>query len=122
MATSIVQTDTAASKGEQRRVVILACCAFFLRFVALGAFAPYVFFWLEHNGHDTYSRSVLGTISRLPSFVAPLFWGSFADWSGRHRLVYFVGTVLNACGVALLTLFPQNFWWQAVRSRVLRSE
>ena len=35
-----------------RRVVLLACAAFFVRFTAQAAFGPYVFLWLEQNGHE----------------------------------------------------------------------
>ena len=89
-----------------RRVYVLACFAYFLRFTAAAAFAPYVFMWLEHHGHGNYTRSVLGTLSKIAGFISPMLWGALADWSSRHRLVFTVGTTLNALAVASLTLFP----------------
>ena len=99
--------------ASQRRVIVLACVAFFLRFTALAAFVPYVFFWLEHNGHDTYARSFLGTLYKAIAFIVPMVWGGIADWSGQHLLACTISTVGNAAAVGLLTLFPRSFVWQA---------
>jgi predicted MFS family arabinose efflux permease len=98
---------------SQRHVIVLACVAFFVRFAAVAAFSPYIFMWLEHGGHGTYSRSIIGSLYKTAGFVAPTLWGALADWSARHRLVFAIGTTLNACFVGLLTILPHNFWWQA---------
>ncbi|KAL1511411.1 hypothetical protein AB1Y20_006211 [Prymnesium parvum] len=96
-----------------RRIFLLACAAFFLRFAALAAFAPYIFLWLERNGHDTYARSFLGALHKTVSLAAPLAWGAAADWSRRHRLAFLAASSVNALAVALLVVHPASFGWQA---------
>ena len=41
-----------ASVASRRRIVVVSSIAYFLRFVALGAFFPYLFLWLDATGHE----------------------------------------------------------------------
>ena len=67
---------------RRRRLIIISSLIFALRFLALAAFFPYIFLWLESNGFDTHERGVLGALSGLFRFVSPMAVGSLADCMG----------------------------------------
>ena len=95
------------------RVICCACVAFFLRFTALGAIAPYVFLWLSHGGHSTATIGILGALYRAVGTITPALIGGLADAHKRHREYLLIASVLNACTVASLTLWPESALWQA---------
>ena len=66
--------------------MVAASIAFFLRFAALGAVMPYIFLWLEDNGFDVQTRGLVGAVSSLASFIAPIVFGAIADATGCHLL------------------------------------
>jgi len=81
---------------------------FALRFIALAAFTPYTFLWLESNGFDTHQRGLLGGFASAVRFGAPMVLGTLADWSGHRRLVFVTATIINGLAVAALTLQPES--------------
>ena len=93
-----------ASVASRRRIVVASSIAYFLRFVALGAFFPYLFLWLDATGHDPLTSSALGAMYRSVAFVSPLALGALADLTRRHRAVFLAGLVVNAAAVFLLPL------------------
>ena len=104
--------DAKPPPGCCTKYVVAASVAFFLRFAALGAVMPYIFLWLEDNGFDVQTRGLVGALSSLASFVAPLVFGAIADATGRHLLILALTTLANAAAMAALTLWPQTLWWQ----------
>ena len=98
---------------ERKRVTILASAAYFVRFAALGAFAPYMMLWLYDNGHSMVLVGALGSLRGAVAFVSPPLLGAAADAYRRHRLIFMVGTTVNAISVAALTLWPKVAAWQA---------
>ena len=100
-------------KSPPRRLMITASAVFALRFVALAAFSPYIFLWLESNGFDTHERGLLGALSSVSRLFSPMLLGSLADWSGRRRVVFVVATAINGATVAALTLAPRSSGAQA---------
>ena len=104
--------DAKPPPGCCTKYVVAASVAFFLRFAALGAVMPYIFLWLEDNGFDVQTRGLVGALSSLASFVAPLVFGAIADATGRHLLILALTTLVNAAAMAALTLWPRTLWWQ----------
>ena len=104
----------AAASPPPRRLMIIASLVFGLRFIALAAFSPYVFLWLESNGFNAHERGLLGSVYAVVRFGAPVLLGSLADWSGRRSAVFAAATVLNGMAVAALTLQPTSTACQAV--------
>ena len=104
--------DAKPPPGCCTKYVVAASFTFFLRFAALGAVMPYIFLWLEDNGFDVQTRGLVGALSSLASFVAPLVFGAIADATGRHLLILALTTLANAAAMASLTLWPRTLWWQ----------
>ena len=94
------------------RVVLLSSAAFFLRFAALGAFAPYIALWLAHGGHSTATVGGLYSLYRLCSFGAPVLIGAIADAHQCHQYLFAVLAVGNAIAVYCLTFYPHSAIWQ----------
>lgn len=103
----------ASLRTSKRCIVILACCAFFLRFLALAAFAPYVALWLSQNGHTTMTYGAIYSIWRFTGMLAPMLLGALADARRCHREVFAIGACLNALAVLAMTLYPTSAFWQA---------
>ena len=97
----------------RRRVIACACVAFFLRFTALGACAPYIFLWLAHGGHPVATIGAIGALYRAIGTISPALIGALADAHGRHREYLIVTSFGNAAAVALITLWPESVAWQA---------
>ena len=89
---------------RRRRLIIISSLIFALRFLALAAFFPYIFLWLESNGFDTHERGLLGGINGLTRVLAPTALGALADWTGRRKLIFVTGSLINAVAVAVLNL------------------
>lgn len=98
----------------RNRIIFLACAAFFLRFTAFGAFAPYISLWLKHSGHTTETIGGLYSLYRLCSFLSPVVVGGLADARKCHRHLFVALTIVNAAAVVCLTIFPRSVAWQAV--------
>ena len=96
-----------------RRIVAIASAVYALRFLAMAAYYPYVFLWLESNGFDTHERGLLGGINGLTRVLAPTALGALADWTGRRKLIFVTGSLVNAVAVAALPLVPRSFLAQA---------
>jgi hypothetical protein len=107
-------SNSAPAPRSQRYYIVVASAVFTLRLLAMAAFAPYLFLWLESNGFDTHSRGVLGALSGLARFFSPMAVGALADWSGRRKLIFVAGTLGNAAAIAALPLVPRSFGAQAV--------
>ena len=90
-----------------------ACVSFFLRFVALGACAPYTFLWLAHGGHPASTIGAIGALYRAIGTISPTLIGGLADAHGRHREYLIATTFGNAAAVALITVWPRWVAWQA---------
>ena len=105
--------SSAPAPRSQRYYIVVSSAVFALRFLALAAFAPYIFLWLESNGFDTHSRGVLGALSGLARFFSPVVVGALADWSGQRKLIFVAGMLGNAA-TAALPLVPRSFGAQAV--------
>jgi MFS family permease len=97
-----------AATQPLHRLIAIASAVFALRFVALAAFNPYTFLWLESNGFDTHERGLLGGFASAVRFGAPMVLGTLADWTGRRRLVFVSATIINSLAVAALTLQPES--------------
>ena len=96
------------------KLVTIASVVFGLRFLVLAAFHPYLYLWLEQNGFGTHERGVLGGVSSVVRFFAPMMLGFLADWLGSRRTVLFVAlTVVNSLAIASLTLAPSSRLAQA---------
>ena len=108
------QHASAPAPRSQRYYIVVASAVFALRFLAMAAFAPYTFLWLESNGFNTHSRGVLGALSGLARFFSPMAVGALADWSGRRKLIFVVGMLGNAVATAALPFAPRSFGAQAV--------
>ena len=108
------EADSAPAPRSQRYYIVVSSAVFALRFLALAAFAPYIFLWLESNGFNTHSRGVLGALSGLARFFSPMVVGALADWSGRRKLIFVAGMLGNAAATAALPLVPRSFGAQAV--------
>ena len=106
--------SSAPAPRSQRYYIVVSSAVFALRFLALAAFAPYIFLWLESNGFNTHSRGVLGALSGLARFFSPMVVGALADWSGRRKLIFVAGMLGNAAATAALPLVPRSFGAQAV--------
>ena len=106
--------STAPAPGAHMkcRVIACACIAFFLRFTALGAIAPYVFLWLSHGGHSTATIGILGAVYRAIGTITPAVIGGLADAHMRHREYLLIASLLNAVAVASLTFWPGSAVWQ----------
>ena len=107
-------SNSAPAPRSQRYYIVVASAVFALRFLAMAAFAPYIFLWLESNGFNTHSRGVLGALSGLARFFSPMAVGALADWSGRRKLIFVVGMLGNAVATAALPFAPRSFGAQAV--------
>ena len=107
-------SNSAPAPRSQRYYIVVASAVFALRFLAMAAFAPYIFLWLESNGFNTHSRGVLGALSGLARFFSPMAVGALADWSGRRKLIFVAGMLGNAVATAALPLVPRSFGAQAV--------
>lgn len=110
----IDKNELASPYQSAPQLFCLASAAFALRFVALAAFSPYVFLWLESNGYDTHERGLLGALQSIMRFGSPFVLGSLADASGYRRTVFVVATASNAVAVAALTLCPASSAAQAL--------
>ena len=106
--------SSAPAPRSQRYYIVVSSAVFALRFLALAAFAPYIFLWLESNGFNTHSRGVLGALSGLARFFSPMVVGALTDWSGRRKLIFVAGMLGNAAATAALPLIPRSFGAQAV--------
>ena len=83
MSSSVAATATTVSSAYRRRILLCACLTFFLRFVAAGAFYPYLFLWLTHNGHSAPTAATVALFGRVTGFVSPPLIGGVADaWHG----------------------------------------
>ena len=111
-STAVAAANAASLRFGRRGIVAAASAAFFFRFLALGAFLPYVFLWLEQAGHSTIRMTFIVSANRAVSFFAPFLWGAVGDLTKRHSLVFSIGAVLNAALAVLMTLHPQDFYWQ----------
>lgn len=105
---AITATELTAAAQPLRRLIPVASVVFALRFIALAAFTPYTFLWLESNGFDTHQRGLLGGFASAVRFGAPMVLGTLADWSGHRRLVFVTATIINGLAVAALTLQPES--------------
>ena len=94
-------------------VLMLACCTFFVRFLAMATFFPYMMLWLAHAGHSTTTAAAILVLFRAIAFIAPPLIGGLADALRCHRAVFLVTSVVNGIAVAALTLFPASVPWQA---------
>ena len=104
-------TDGMDASGK---LVTIASVVFGLRFLVLAAFHPYLYLWLEQNGFGTHERGVLGGVSSVVRFFAPMMLGFLADWLGSRRTVlFFALTVVNSLAIASLTLAPSSRLAQA---------
>ena len=101
------------AEGRPERLLAVASLVFALRFVALAAYTPYTFLWLESNGFTTHERGLLGGFGAAVRLCAPVCLGALADWTGRRRNVFIAATLLNGFAVAALTLRPHSAAWQA---------
>ena len=110
---------TICRRPSKLYVTLLACIAFFLRFTALAAFSPYLFLWLEDNGYSNRTRSYLGVLFSCTKMIAPMLWGSVADWGRCHRLLFIVLSIANGLAVFALTFYPGLLLWQAGVTPVL---
>ena len=96
-----------------RAVLMLACCTFFMRFLAMATFFPYQTLWLTHAGHSTTTAAAILVLFRAVAFIAPPLIGGLADALRCHREVFLVTSVVHGTAVAALTLFPSSIPWQA---------
>ena len=80
----------------------------------MAAYYPYVFLWLESNGFDTHERGLLGGINGITRTLAPTAIGALADWTGRRKLIFVSGSLINAVAIAALPLVPRSLVAQAV--------
>lgn len=94
-------------------ILALACATFFMRFLALAVYAPYLILWLTHAGHSTTSAAAVLILSRIMSFFAPPLLGGFADVRRCHREAFLATSLVNGAAVAAATVFPASLPWQS---------
>ena len=100
-------------KPPSLRIVGISSMVYALRFLAMAAYYPYVFLWLESNGFDTHERGLLGAINGVTRTLAPTALGALADWTGRRKLIFVSGSLINAVAIAALPLVPRSLVAQA---------
>ena len=112
--------DRERSSRERRRVLVLACVAYFVRFVSLGTFAPYVMLWLtDYGGHPVPVAGALVSLSQGIRFISPALIGGLADARRWHLPLLMAGGIINAFAVAAITLWPSSVAWQATTLSVV---
>ena len=69
------------------RVLLPAVLVTFSTFVGYAAFYPFIFLWLEQQGFDELTRSMVGGSYFVSKCASPLLWGRIADRTRRHDVV-----------------------------------
>ena len=96
------------------RVLLPAVLVTFSTFVGYAAFYPFIFLWLEQQGFDELTRSMVGGSYFVSKCASPLLWGRLADRTRRHDVVLVAITLCGAASVVALSLRRRDLASQVV--------
>ena len=96
------------------RVLLPAVVVTFSTFVGYAAFYPFIFLWLEQQGFDELTRSMVGGSYFVSKCASPLLWGRIADRTRRHDVVLVAITLCGAASVVALSLRRRDLASQVV--------
>lgn len=94
-------------------VVLPASAITFASFVGYSAFYPFIFLWLERQGFNEFTRSMVGGGYFVSKCLSPLLWGRIADRWQRHTTVLIGITLVGSAAVVWLSLQRRDLALQA---------